>query len=293
MSEIQRTFIAGDEWLYYKIYAGISTVDNLLATEILPLTEKLLSNKYIDKWFFIRYTDPDYHLRLRFHLTNNQNTSAIISSVNFLLKPYVQDGLVSKVQLDTYKRELERYGMKNIEHSESLFYHDSVLVANALKVLNNNQFGELRWLFCLKSIDKLLSDFQFSTVSKLELMEYLKNAFASEFNMDKSLKKQLSQKYQKYKLKINQILSDDIVQEESKYLVNLLQERSDMISKIYLPIIKNVQFSNDTLSNVLASYIHMHCNRLIRSKQRLHEMVIYDLLYQKYKSEIARLKYAQ
>jgi len=42
----------------------------------------------------------------------------------------------------------------------------------------------------------------------------------------------------------------------------------------------------------MASYSHMMVNRLFKSKQRLHEMVLYDFLHRYYKSEIARQKYA-
>ena len=41
----------------------------------------------------------------------------------------------------------------------------------------------------------------------------------------------------------------------------------------------------------MSSYIHMHCNRLFKSNQRLNEWVLYDLLYEYYYSEFNREKY--
>jgi hypothetical protein len=41
---------------------------------------------------------------------------------------------------------------------------------------------------------------------------------------------------------------------------------------------------------VVASYIHMFVNRLLRSKQRLHEAILYDLLAQHYRSYLAKAK---
>ena len=38
------------------------------------------------------------------------------------------------------------------------------------------------------------------------------------------------------------------------------------------------------------SYIHMHVNRLLRSVQRAHEVVLYDFLTRLYESQIARSK---
>ncbi|MFM8913313.1 MAG: lantibiotic dehydratase C-terminal domain-containing protein [Flammeovirgaceae bacterium] len=34
--------------------------------------------------------------------------------------------------------------------------------------------------------------------------------------------------------------------------------------------------------------MHMFLNRFLRSKQRMQEMVIYDMLHQHYKSQLAR-----
>src|SRR5439155_3309442 len=44
------------------------------------------------------------------------------------------------------------------------------------------------------------------------------------------------------------------------------------------------------LSDLLPSYIHMLVNRLIRSAQRAHEVVLYDLLVRLYESRVARAK---
>jgi len=44
------------------------------------------------------------------------------------------------------------------------------------------------------------------------------------------------------------------------------------------------------VADVVPSYIHIHVNRLIRSAQRAHELVRYDLLVRRYESQAARAK---
>jgi len=44
------------------------------------------------------------------------------------------------------------------------------------------------------------------------------------------------------------------------------------------------------LTELAPSYVHMHVNRLIRSAQRAHELVLYDLLARLYESQLARAK---
>ena len=45
------------------------------------------------------------------------------------------------------------------------------------------------------------------------------------------------------------------------------------------------------MSSLLTSLIHMSLDRWFRTKNKLHEMVIYDFLSRYYKSEIAKDKY--
>lgn len=54
---------------------------------------------------------------------NNKSQLAIaMNCVYELLHPYCTNGLVWKVQLDTYQREIERYGEQSILESEELFF---------------------------------------------------------------------------------------------------------------------------------------------------------------------------
>ena len=70
---MKRTFSLGSEWLYFKIYCGVKTADFILVDYLKETIEQLLAQQYISKWFFIRYNDPDAHLRLRFKIDNPEN----------------------------------------------------------------------------------------------------------------------------------------------------------------------------------------------------------------------------
>lgn len=65
---IQRKFIPGSQWLYFKIYTGVKTADEVLAHTIRPFLRELYAERWIDGSFFIRYNDPDFHIRLRLHI---------------------------------------------------------------------------------------------------------------------------------------------------------------------------------------------------------------------------------
>lgn len=295
-NNIQQIFIAGDEWLYYKFYTGAKTADKILSNIIKPITEQLLSNSIIDKWFFIRYADPKQHIRVRFHYTKPQYVFNIIQVVNTFSKPYIVQNLLWKVQLDTYQREIERYGVNTMELSESLFYHDSNMIVSMLNFIDGDRGEKIRWLFSIRAIDTLLSDFNLSIPDKHDLLKNLADNLGKEFGLNSFLIKQLSNKYRKERKLINDILNREKDNESNiKPLFHLLDIKSStskvMISKILI-INKNKNLQV-TLDHLLRSYIHMMMNRIFKSKHRLHEMVIYGFLFRHYKSEIAKQKYSK
>ena len=63
----QRLRPPGSEWLFLKLYAPRTWEDDLIASFLYPFAEQSCAAGEADSWFFIRYSDPDPHLRLRFH----------------------------------------------------------------------------------------------------------------------------------------------------------------------------------------------------------------------------------
>lgn len=285
---IQRNFIVGDEWLYYKIYTGFKTSDTILTEIIRPITSQLIKNNQIKKWFFIRYSDPDSHIRIRFQFSKEQNYFEVINKLNPLFKKYLNADLIWKIQIDTYQREIERYSEQTIELSEELFYYDSILATKFIDLIEGEEGEEIRWLFCLKAIDQFLNDFKYSNTQKLKLLENLKNNFAAEFEITKYLKLQLDNKYRNNRKTIESFMNH-LTKDGEHYLEieKLLKAKSKSISNITEQIIS---YKKLDLSDFLNSHIHMITNRLFKSNGRSNEMVLYDFLYRHYNSIEAKNK---
>lgn len=109
MKLIQRKFIPGSEWLFFKLYTGNKTADKILVNNIYPAINLLTKRGLIKKWFFIRYTDPDFHLRLRLLAADNKSVCEIINVIYLFLYKLINTNQVWKIQIDTYNREIERY----------------------------------------------------------------------------------------------------------------------------------------------------------------------------------------
>lgn len=290
-TKIQRSFIIGDSWLYYKIYSGTKTSDMLLTDVIKPVTETLIEKNIIDKWFFTRYADPKHHIRVRFHYNDPEHIEKIINSLKPYLKKLTEQEFIWKIQTDVYNRELERYGNNTIELAERLFYYDSVAITNFINLITGAKGEELRWLFGLRMVDDFLNCFQLTLENKYTLLKKLKISFGNEFSMNRFLKKQLDDKYRKKRNKIERFLflkSQETQEHEPLYAILQIYENN------VIPIAEKILYyrSQETLqvdlADLLGSFIHMTMNRLFKSKNRVHEMVCYDFLYRQYKSALVR-----
>ncbi|WP_320019173.1 thiopeptide-type bacteriocin biosynthesis protein [Labilibaculum manganireducens] len=290
--DLKRDFFIGDRWLYYKIYCGYKTSDKILVEVIKFVSDDMLEKEIIEKWFFIRYGDPENHLRVRFLLTKPDYIYTLIKLMNENLQRFVSSGLVWNVMIDTYKREIERYGINTIHLSESLFFNDSVLSLNILSMIEGDSGEIIRWGIGLRSIDEFINDFNYSLEEKFKLLSYMRDSFVKEFNVEHNLRTQLSDKYRKNKLFIENMLNCERENSNELYsLFDLLKYRSFMNKSIIEEIlkIKNDNKLEKPLNELMWSYLHMLNNRLFKSKQRIHELVVYDILYQHYRSKLARM----
>ena len=291
LQKTKRNFILGDEWVYFKIYTGFKTADLVLTDAINPLVKKLLEEKNIDKWFFIRYSDPDFHLRIRFRLSDLSQLGKLIFMINSFVKPFLENMQVSKFQTDIYSRELERYGNNTMEYSETLFFYDSEMTTNMLDIIEGDEGEVVRWHFAIKVVDSFLNDFNYSENEKLELLHRLQNGFGNEFGMNKNLKVQIDRKFRTERKTIIGILNgDEKINNDYAPLFNLIKQRSGKNKRIIeklLDINNNSHLEMD-INNLISSYIHMMLNRVFKSNPRLNETLIYSFLYRFYKSEIAR-----
>ncbi|MBU6120252.1 lantibiotic dehydratase [Hymenobacter siberiensis] len=271
---VQRAFILGTEWLYYKLYCGQKIADQVLLTIIHPLTQELLAQGLIDNWFFIRYSDPDNHLRVRFHLPQPQQIGHVIQRIQAYLAPLSADGSIWKIQTETYQRELERYGPSAIALTEALFgYQSTALLHMLLATEQQPDTAPDNWLWGLGAIEELLNAFGYCLAQKVLLLESMRDTFAREFALDKDLKLQLATKYRNARPAIQQALAQAATTALPAALVAIAQQINTLAAEGRLVVAKN---------QLMSSYLHMLLNRLIPAEARLHELVLYDFLYRHY-----------
>lgn len=288
--DIQRTFTPGYEWIYIKIYCGLKTADTILVEVIKHLIDQLFDKRVITKFFFIRYTDPEHHIRLRFMVVEKYDP-IITEKLNELLIPYLASNQIWKIQTDSYQRELERYGPENMENTELFFSYDSIACVRILSLLEGDKGDEIRWQFAVKGVNDILNLFGLDIYQKKEIT-FAMNAFIlKEFPLDKKeIKKDLSSKYRSNYDKVHLALQPVLESTHEFYPVwQIFSERNKNMNHC-IEFITNLELIGKLSVNrteIISSYIHMFLNRFLRSKQKLQEMVIYDFLHKHYKSVVA------
>jgi thiopeptide-type bacteriocin biosynthesis protein len=276
---MKREFCIGSEWLYYKIYTGVKTADLILAEKLYPVILELNEKNLILKWFFIRYRDTDEHFRIRFLLSKPTNLAEVIDTIYPVLNVLLEENSVWKIQTDTYQREIERYGEKTIEDSETLFWHDSEMILQYLVLKSSFEKEETQLLFSVLAIDQFLNSFSLSNTEKLLLMDELQSSFKKEFDADKVLKKEMNKQYRDLFPEMEVLLSDAATSHSSE-LFGMIHEKRNQTSSTIIKIKDKLQVP---LSSFLMSHIHMMLNKQYSSKQRMYELLIYDHMFRFYK----------
>lgn len=282
---VPRSFAPGSEWLYVKIYTGTSTADRLLTAVVEPVFKRVLRSHKASTAFFIRYADPDFHLRVRIAGEPSYLAAEVLPMMRTELQPYLDTEAIWKVQLDTYEREVERYGGKlGIELAEKVFHIDSMAVLKCLRVLEIDSDGELRWRTAILGVRRLLDDFGISPSMQVEVLQSLRTTFSAKGSYVRSLatRNSLSVKFRSIRHELEVLLDDRENSTLPMEVREALQERSVGLQESRLALWKAAADSQIDVPPVgwVGSIVHMFVNRLLRSAPNKQEFVLYDLLLQ-------------
>jgi len=277
-------YMPGSKWFYLRVYTGHRTADGILTEILNPAYEHINKKGFTDSWFFIRYANPDFHLRFRMKLKMTSQSNEILGDINRRLEPLFNAGLVWKTEMGTYNPEWQRYGALSMEFVEQLFYRDSQAIVKALKSDVSRKSEHSRWLFAMASIDHLLNDFMLLPAERKSLLLGLNRSFGEEFRKDQQLARQLSERYRKNR----KLIAETLDRANDDQLLFPLRERSFASNEAVNSILELYMEGRMEVEkfSLISDLIHMSMNRIFQNNNRMHEMVIYDFLFRYYKSQL-------
>lgn len=290
---IRRSFPPGSEWLFVKLYAGVAGADQMLRETVAPVVHEAVDRGLADRWFFIRYADPQPHLRVRFHGAPDALLGGLWPLLRAAAAPLLDDGRIRRLTLETYEREVERYGgPAGIELAEQVFHADSDAVLEIVELLDPGDLGlEERWRLALHGLHLLLKDLGFDLCTQSSIVREATTAFGLEFRADRALDHQVGEQFRKERASLSQLLEPaDGSDNPLGPGLEVLRQRSERLR----PVLAELGFCEAAgrlsvpRTELARSYLHMHANRLLRSLQRQQEFVLYDFLSREYESRKAR-----
>jgi thiopeptide-type bacteriocin biosynthesis protein len=287
-----RSLAPGSDWLFVKLYTGSATADRLLRDAVAPIVRRAVAEGAADRWFFIRYGDPAWHLRVRLRGDPARLREEVLPAFQGAAAALLDEGRLWRLQLDTYEREVERYGgPAGIELAERLFHADSEAALEIVERIAGDEGAAARWRLALRGIDALLDDLGFDLERKRALLQTWRESYARELGVDAAYRRRLDEKWASERKAVDAVL--DRAQDKASALAPGLAALGRR-SKAIEPVVEELRAAERAgrlsvaLPQLAGSYAHMHANRVLRSAQRTQELVIYDFLNRVYASRIAR-----
>lgn len=117
-------------WLSFKLYMPKAYMNKFLTEYVIKFINE--NQNLIKSFFFIRYYDQEYHLRIRF-LTSKLEIGNLFKNCFIAFNQYKEKGFIKKIILDEYIPEINRYGgWKNINDIEKIFNSSSIYCIHEL-----------------------------------------------------------------------------------------------------------------------------------------------------------------
>jgi thiopeptide-type bacteriocin biosynthesis protein len=216
----------------------------------------------------------------------------VLPALQAAVAPLLEAGRIWRVQLDTYEREVERYGgPEGVVLAEQVFHADSEAVLALAPLLAEDARGDVRWRLACAGIHRLLTDLGFDLEARRDLLHTARSAFAAEFQMDATLRHQIGARFRSERERLGAIL--DSTPDADPQLapgLEVLRRRSERLTPLVFELRALARSGRLSvpLQELALSYLHMHANRLLPSVHRAHELVLYSFLARLYESQSAR-----
>jgi thiopeptide-type bacteriocin biosynthesis protein len=264
---VRRNFPPGSEWVYMKIYCTHRSAEEILLHVLVPWLDS--NRPRISQWFFVRFQDPDSHLRVRFRLARN-DVKDVQYEFQALLAQEQHAELVQKAYFDTYQREIERYSAEMIDLVESVFHQGSEVVTRYLvDFQENNGQEELLWpvLHCYKMI-KVFFDDDIGQV--IALCQRVAALFLQEHGGEKKLKRSMDDRFRELRPGLTALAGGGY---------QLLQATTSAFGAVLRDLSAVCRADHPEMSGkLIADLVHMQINRIFSSGQRRHEAFIWHCM---------------
>jgi class I lanthipeptide synthase len=260
---------AGAGWVYFRYYTGVAGAD-LVVARAHRLARSLTRDGAVRGWFFVRYDDSGYHVRVRMRVALPDARGAVVAAMDRLGAALRDEQVVTSVLMDDYVPEVSRYGGPlGLARAESLFAADSDDVAG---FVNERPDEQLR---LYRAVADVLHWCSVLFASYQEGQQFLRSCGAGLGLSFAAAGNRQGRFFREHRRRLDDFLAG---YEADPALAPRLRELRDAV------VPRGQAFSHD----VLGSALHMHCDRLFAADARRLEYLAYDLATRKLREYQAR-----
>jgi thiopeptide-type bacteriocin biosynthesis protein len=292
-ASFERSFPPGSEWLYAKLYTGTSTADLVLAEAVRPLVD-VAGRAGIVRWFFLRYADPEWHLRLRLHGDPRVLASDLVPQLRELTAPLMERGLLWRVQLDTYEREVERYGgEEGMLAVERLFHADSEAALDLVEQLPGDHGLDARFRLALAGVDSIFEDFGIPLERRRHIARGLAQSLANELGEAEERLRAAGRLFRRERADVERLLSPGASEAHPLGPGLAVLGAASSVAAEAVSELRRLDADgilSTEIEDIAVSLAHLRVNRLLRSAHRSHEMVLYSFLDRLYLARESRAR---
>jgi lantibiotic biosynthesis protein len=248
----------GSDWLFLKLYCPQTVEEEIIAEPVRAMGEFALAANLADEWFFVRYADPDPHVRLRFRGEPGLLVNRLLPELCRWATELVEEERCLRFAFDTYDREVERYGgLEAASVAEAVFAADSSAVAHVLGGYVGRPDALDRTALAVLTIDTLLAGLGLDERLRLEW-----------YRPDVEAKHESGDEYRARRVELRHLLGEPGWLQASpggQELVTVLGARDAALAGCArrLDALAASGRLERPKEELCRSYVHLHCNRLL------------------------------
>jgi lantibiotic biosynthesis protein len=277
----------GGRVIYSKLYVS-PRLQNALIPRLAHIGRTAVVEKRAASFHFLRCHDPEPHLRFRLLNVPPDARSRLLDELHEIAADERSRSGIWRMQLDTYHRELERYGgVRGIVLAERCFHIDSVACAGLVEYLSGcteDEWDSVQFF----STYQLLVDLLPSMAARLDVLEQLETGYAAEQRIGRIERRVLGERYRRHERWFASLLQhpSGVV---SAHVASLVSARSAALSEVWPDYRAILDTQGDgAVTRVVESLVHLHACRLRGHDVRHIEFVLYTLLRKATQRSLAR-----
>jgi lantibiotic biosynthesis protein len=269
----ERLRAPGSDWLFLKLYVARDGEEALLTSSIRGFCQFATGSALADRWFYVRYADPEPHLRLRFGGAPERLVQELFPRICEWTGELLAAGACRRVAFDTYEREIERYGgPAAMDVAETLFAADSAAAVELLRLAESELPTIDRTTLALLSVDALLAALGLDAPARLAWYRGCVGA-----------KHRSGDDYRERRGALRRLLGDPgarLGEPGGRALERVLAARGSAVAHAAARLgeLERDGRLDAPLERLCESYVHLHCNRLLGSQPPTEQHVLGLLL---------------